>query len=108
MNAFVARLLVSLLPVALVACAANVPPPASADVARLSDRYPKTTLDELQRGRDLYLARCTSCHAAVEPTSIPADRWPHEVSEMSERAGLGQDESLVVKYLVAQSLRASL
>ena len=91
---------------ALGACGASaVPAPAQSDVVRVSDKYPNTTLAELERGRALYLSRCTTCHAPVEPTSIPAQRWPGEVSEMSERARLGTEETLVVKYLVAQSLR---
>lgn len=92
---------------ATAACGSTaVPAPAQADVARVAQKYPKTTLADLQRGRQLYLSRCTSCHAPVEPASISPDMWPREVSEMSERASLGDEEPLVVKYLVAQSLRA--
>ena len=92
---------------AAVACGASAAPePRMADVALLEDRFPGTTLAELEKGRSIYLSRCTSCHAPVAPDSIPVERWPHEVSEMSERARLGTDEPLVVKYLVAQALRA--
>ena len=91
----------------VVACGASVTPvPVQADLARIENRYPGTTLAELEKGRSVYLSRCTSCHAPVAPGSIPAERWPREVSEMSERARLGEDESLVVRYLVAQALRA--
>lgn len=90
-----------------VACGAGAAPePRQADVVRIADRFPGTTLAELEQGRSVYLSRCTSCHAPVAPESIPVERWPHEVSEMSERAHLGTDEPLVVKYLVAQALRA--
>lgn len=110
MNAFSRLTLLAVaLGVAPAACGvAAVPTPTNTDVARVSERYPGTTLGELERGRGLYLSRCTSCHAPVEPASIPVERWPEEVSEMSERANLGADEPLVVKYLVAQSLRARL
>jgi len=91
----------------VTACGAGAAPePRQADVVRIEDRFPGTTLAELEKGRSLYLSRCTSCHAPVAPASIPVERWPHEVSEMSERARLGTDEPLVVKYLVAQALRA--
>ena len=91
----------------VVACGASATPaPIQADVARIENQYPGTKLAELEKGRSVYLSRCTSCHAPVAPRSIPAERWPHEVSEMSERARLGEDESLVVRYLVAQALRA--
>lgn len=92
-----------------VACAAtSAPPPRQADVVRIERQFPGTTLAELEKGRSVYLSRCTSCHAPVAPASIPAQRWPHEVQEMSERARLGSDEPLVVKYLVAQALRSEL
>ncbi|HEU5072587.1 MAG TPA: hypothetical protein VFU02_00405 [Polyangiaceae bacterium] len=91
----------------VVACgAATTPEPRQADVVRIADQFPGTTLAELEKGRSLYLSRCSSCHAPVSPASVPAERWPHEVEEMSERARLGSDEPLVVKYLVAQALRS--
>lgn len=90
-----------------VACgASSAPEPRQADVVRVEQQFPGTTLAELEKGRRVYLSRCTSCHAPVPPASIPAQRWPHEVEEMSERARLGGDEPLVVKYLVAQALRS--
>ena len=93
--------------VGVVACGAGAAPePRQADVVRIEDQFPGTTLADLERGRSVYLSRCTSCHAPVTPASIPAQRWPHEVQEMSERAHLGTDEPLVVKYLVAQALRS--
>ena len=91
---------------AAVACgAASAPEPRQADVARIEAQFPGTTLEQLAQGRTLYLSRCASCHAPVAPGSIPAQRWPEEVKAMSERARLGKDEPLVVKYLVAQALR---
>ena len=95
----------SILLVALACGPSLVPPPQQVDVIRLLERYPDTTLAELERGRTLYLSRCTSCHAPIAPGSLPAERWPEEVSEMSDRARLGDEESLVVKYLVAQAMR---
>ncbi len=90
----------------LSACGPSATPkPVQADVARVAQRYPATTLGELERGRSLYLSRCTSCHAPVDPASLPPERWPVAVGEMSERARLGDEAALVVKYLVAQSLR---
>ena len=101
------RACVGALLLSVVACGASATPaPVQADVARIENRFPGTTLAELEKGRSVYLSRCTSCHAPVAPRSISAERWPHEVREMSERARLGEDESLVVRYLVAQALRA--
>ena len=94
---------------ALAACTPTfAPAPQSADVARIEQQFPDTTLPELETGRRVYLSRCTSCHAPVAPQSIPASRWPDEVREMSERARLGEQEAAVIKYLVAQALRDQL
>ena len=102
------RACVGALLLSVVACGASATPaPVQADVARIENRFPGTTLAELEKGRSVYLSRCTSCHAPVAPQSIPAERWPHEVKEMSERARLGEEESLVVRYRVAQALRST-
>ena len=91
--------------VLVVACGASVAPrPNAADVARISERWPNASLDELERGRSLYLSRCTSCHAPVDPASIPAELWPDQVEEMKQRSQLGEESELVVKYLVSRSL----
>ncbi|HEY6728388.1 MAG TPA: hypothetical protein VI197_30465 [Polyangiaceae bacterium] len=90
-----------------VACGVtSAPEPRQADVVRIEQQFPGTTLAELERGRTIYLSRCTSCHAPVVPSSFSAQRWPLEVKEMSARAHLGSDEPLVIKYLVAQALRS--
>ena len=93
----------------LTACAHTLAPePRHADIERIKSQFPDTTLAELETGRRIYLSRCTSCHAPVAPRAVPAQRWPEEVREMSERARLGKDERAVVKYLVAQALRDQL
>ena len=57
-------------------------------------------LEDLEHGRVLYLSKCTSCHSAVGPRTLPASAWPDHVSEMSERAGLtAAEHRLIVTYL---------
>jgi cytochrome c5 len=86
-------------------CAAPlVPHVQPADVERLAGRYPDVSLAQLRRGRALYLSRCTTCHALIQPAAYSAAEWPKHVSEMSERAHLGNDEQLVVRYLLTQTL----
>ncbi len=57
-------------------------------------------LEDLEHGRVLYLSKCTSCHSAVGPRTLPASAWPDHVAEMAERAGLTAPEHrLIVTYL---------
>jgi hypothetical protein len=93
---------------ALVACAAatGAPPVTPADAGRASQRWPGTDQAQLEAGRALYVERCSSCHVPPAPTSVPADRWPGEVAEMKERAGLSDDEArLVERYLITVASR---
>jgi cytochrome c5 len=89
----------------LTACAGSrLPGPTPADVTRAQARWPGTGLTELERGRDLYRARCSTCHLPVAPAAHPAAEWPDLVAEMAERAHLtGTDRDLVERYLVTMS-----
>jgi cytochrome c5 len=88
-----------------VACArVQMPRPSDADAARAGQRWPGTTVAELERGRSLYVARCAGCHQPVAPERIPADEWPEHVREMKERAHLSDEEMrLVERYLVTMA-----
>lgn len=85
-----------------VACARTQLPVAnSADAERAG-----VSIAELSQGRELYVARCSSCHLPVEPTEIAPAHWPGHVAEMKERADLDEHEaSLVTRYLVTMAQR---
>jgi cytochrome c len=81
-----------------------MPTATAADAGRAARRWPGTTLADLHRGRELYIARCSSCHQPVAPGSIAARDWPGHVREMQERANLEPGPAeLVVRYLVTMS-----
>lgn len=91
----------------LPACAGTpIPAATPADVQRAASDRPETTLSELERGRELYLGRCSACHQPVAPANIPAAEWPEHVSEMRVRARLApEEEQLILLYLVTVSER---
>ncbi len=91
----------------LAACTGSaVPPATAADAQRAALSRPETTLSELERGRELYLGRCSACHQPIPPASIPAAEWPEHVGEMKERARLSADEEqLILLYLVTVAER---
>lgn len=83
-------------------CAAALRQATPEDAVRLAPRWPGTTLEDLQRGRTLYVRRCSGCHNVVLPRAFPPERWPTLVDEMAEKARLGPGErDDVVRFLVA-------
>ena len=89
----------------LAACAHSSAPVATdADATRARTRWPTITLDELNRGRAIYVGHCGNCHLVPKPTAHTPEDWPEHVAEMSERAGLTDDEEqLVVRYIVTMA-----
>jgi cytochrome c5 len=85
-----------------LACAAALRHATPEDVARLTPRWPGTTLEDLERGRRLYVRRCAGCHVLPLPATRAPEDWPRLVDEMAARARLGAEErSDVVRFLVA-------
>jgi len=89
---------------ALGGCAGQLHVPVEADAARASQRWPGTTLGDLQRGRGLYVNNCSSCHTLYRPEVFPSSKWRELVGEMTERAKLTPDEvETIVRYLMASA-----
>ena len=97
----------ALLLAALAACASSaVPHPTEAHLARARALWPDTTRASLERGRSLYVARCSGCHPLHPPATQPAARWVTVLDEMAPRARLTPTErDLVLRYLTAASAR---
>jgi len=83
-----------------------VPHPTDAHLARARARWPNTTRASLERGRTIYVARCSGCHPLHSPATHPASQWAAVVDEMAPRARLSPAErDLVLRYLTAASQR---
>jgi len=87
---------------ATAACAAALRHPTPEDVTLLAPKWPGTTLADLQRGRSLYVRRCSGCHNLVLPAAHSPGAWPERVDRMADKARLrpGERED-VVRFLVA-------
>jgi hypothetical protein len=102
------RWLAVMVVVALAGCGVDVPHATAIDAQRAAQLRPGTTLEELERGRSLYLAKCTSCHAPVAPRSHTPEAWPAQVAKMAERAKVTSAEvDLLVLYLTTVSVATS-
>ena len=99
------RLFAAALLLAAVSCGGGaVPRPTEAHLARAQARWPDTTRASLERGRELYVARCSGCHPLHRPDTLPAARWATLVDQMAPRARLSDSErDLVLRYLTAAS-----
>ena len=99
------RLTIVLLAVTLAAaCAAALRHATPADVTLVSPQWPGTTVEDLERGRRLYVRRCSGCHTLILPSAHAPDDWPVLVDAMAEKARLkpAQRED-IVRFLVAVS-----
>jgi hypothetical protein len=85
-------------------CAAQLRTPTMADAVHASDRWPGTTVADLQVGQRKYVEHCSSCHSLYRPDAYPAHRWQGFVDEMVVRAKLGPDDVRdIVRYLVVSA-----
>ncbi len=84
-----------------VACAPALPVAGALDAARAA-----TTVEQLNAGRAIYVAKCTGCHSAHPPSNFAATEWPAHVADMRMDAKLTpEDESAITRYLVTFARR---
>ncbi len=89
---------------ASLACTAALPhaTPPLAQAAKA--QWPGTTVADLERGRTLYVRRCSGCHNLYLAEAYGAEEWPALVGSMSARARLAPDERRdVTRFLVTLS-----
>jgi hypothetical protein len=89
-----------------VACSASLPEPDASHVARLRVLDESVTLEDLVRGRSLYVERCSGCHTLKNPRALTSEAWVGAVRTMQLEEGvvLGPSEARdIERYLVATS-----
>ena len=76
--------------------------PAEAQVTLALNRWPGTTLTELQEGHKIYTGQCTNCHTNFPVEKFSEKKWLHEIDDMSPKAKLSADQKLrLTKYLLS-------
>jgi len=71
------------------------------DLATAAQRWPGTTLHDLQQGQVLYASSCAHCHALKSPESQDEAGWNKWVPVMSQKAHLNDhDRNLIWHYLL--------
>lgn len=95
--------------VCLPGCGGAPPTPDAGHLEAARARWPDTQLQDLERGRAAFLARCGGCHPRVDPVDYRPDAWPELVEEMIELQDAeipASERTPLVQYLVAVSARA--
>ncbi len=98
-------LLSSLLLASLPACVSLIEPSA-AHVSWADQRWPGTTLEDLQQARSLYIETCTECHRVRDPRRYEPDEWEFAITRMLEGEVVEIEPaviSTIVRYLGAAS-----
>jgi mono/diheme cytochrome c family protein len=86
------------------ACAAALRHSTPADVTLVSPKWPGTTIEDLERGRRLYVRRCSGCHTLILPSAHAPDDWPVLVDAMAAKARLkAAEREDIVRFLTAVS-----
>ncbi|HKP94712.1 MAG TPA: cytochrome c [Fibrobacteria bacterium] len=81
-----------------------VPAPTAKNVEYAGRNGQVTTLATLKVGRNLYVGRCSACHALKDPKDLAPADWPEMVQRMASNAKLTADqERAVTQYLVSVS-----
>ena len=80
---------------------AEVPNPSAA-MAKKSGK----SLDQLQRGHEIYMLRCGECHRYQLPQNLEIEDWEDAMPKMIKHAGLqSADEKAVLDYVVAVKMQ---
>jgi mono/diheme cytochrome c family protein len=59
--------------------------------------------EQLQAGRKLYVAHCSSCHNLYLPKRFSVDQWRKNVEEMQPKAKITDEQKqLIYQYLTSQ------
>lgn len=102
----VARAVFAVASVLVASCAAGLPEPTSEHLRVAQRSEPNLSLEDLSRGRRMYVSNCGGCHALRAPESLPAERWQHELDEMERKQGVklsAETARDIMRYLTSVS-----
>jgi hypothetical protein len=90
----------------LVACfpkAGTVPGPLSTlAVEGAQAKWPGTSAEDLERGRQLFLDHCDSCHSYPDRAAYTEAEWPGIARRMGDKVDLKEAENeLLLRFILA-------
>lgn len=83
--------------------AGTVPGPLSmAAIESAQAKWPGTSAEELEQGRQLFLNHCNTCHSYPDRTAYSEADWPGLTRKMGKKADLKEAESeLLLRFILA-------
>jgi hypothetical protein len=65
-------------------------------------RWPDSTKESLEMGREVFVANCSRCHSYPDFSSLPDSKWEDIVPKMGKKAHLvDEDTGLVLRFILA-------
>jgi cytochrome c5 len=88
-----------------VACAAYKPlAPSQTDAERATQKFPGTTLADLNQGKTIFEESCKKCHSLKKPFTKSEEEIRNVLPKMAKKAKIdSQQEDLVLKYLLTMN-----
>ncbi len=90
----------------MISCAAYKPlAPSQTDAKRAQEKFPGTTLADLEQGKSIFEHSCKKCHSLRKPFTRDEETVRNVLPKMAKRAKLdNHQENLVLKYLLTMKL----
>lgn len=79
------------------------------DVAFAQERWPELPAGSLERGRQIYLSKCASCHRPIDPNKYTVEEWPAKIEEMNKEKRVDAESlELIEAYILSVASRPAL
>lgn len=89
---------------AVVACAGSIPSVTDDSLRTAVVQWPQIRRSDLERGRELYITKCSGCHSLFAPAMLSDGEWKRELDEMATRARLTPIElERIHQYLYSEA-----
>lgn len=96
--------LLHIISLVFICCAPTIYKPTIEDVDLANKKWNNVSMDELQKGYSLYVAKCGSCHFLHRPTQFAEVRWLEILPIMAKKAKLNEEElDNITKYIISKS-----
>jgi mono/diheme cytochrome c family protein len=90
-------LILTFLAVSVVSCTTSLYKPTLVEAADTNE------FNNLQKGRELYINNCASCHSLYLPDQFTPQIWKEELLKMQTKAKLSDSETeLIYNYLTGK------
>ncbi|OWY22484.1 cytochrome C [Sphingobacteriales bacterium UPWRP_1] len=80
----------------IASCKTSYYVPTEQTMAQCTENGYKTSLEELNKGRDLYMGKCGKCHSLYKPKQFSAEQWKINLSKMQPKAKITDEEKWLI------------